>query len=26
VTLSRSPMRPKALKLTLGDYSQVGLL
>ncbi|MBN1262311.1 MAG: glucose-1-phosphate thymidylyltransferase [Anaerolineae bacterium] len=26
VTLARSPMRPKALKLTLGDYSQVGLL
>ncbi len=26
VALSRSPMRPKALKLTLGDYSQVGLL
>ena len=26
VTLKRSPMRPKALKLTLGDYSQLGLL
>ncbi|MGC9398204.1 MAG: glucose-1-phosphate thymidylyltransferase [Anaerolineae bacterium] len=26
VTLTRSPMRPKALKLTLGDYSRVGLL
>ncbi|MFP4343945.1 MAG: glucose-1-phosphate thymidylyltransferase [Anaerolineales bacterium] len=26
VVLEQSPMRPKALKLTLGDYSQVGLL
>ncbi len=26
VTLKQSPIRPKALKLTLGDYSQVGLL
>ena len=26
VCLKRSPMRPKALKLTLSDYSQVGLL
>ncbi len=26
VTLKRSPMRPKALKLTLGDYSNLGLL
>jgi len=26
VNLNRSPMRPKALKLTLGDYSQLGLL
>ena len=26
VTMTRSPMRPKALKLTLGDYSQLGLL
>ncbi len=26
VCLERSPMRPKALKLTLSDYSQVGLL
>ncbi len=26
VRLTRSPMRPKALKLTLSDYSQVGLL
>lgn len=26
VVLEKSPMRPKALKLTLGDYSQVGLL
>lgn len=26
VVLQRSPARPQALKLTLGDYSQVGLL
>jgi glucose-1-phosphate thymidylyltransferase len=26
VELRRSPIRPKALKLTLGDYSQLGLL
>ncbi len=26
VTLRRSPIRPKALKLTLGDYSDLGLL
>jgi glucose-1-phosphate thymidylyltransferase len=26
VTLTRSPIRPKALKLTLGDHSQLGLL
>lgn len=26
VVLQRSPIRPKALKLTLGDYSQAGLL
>ncbi|MEA3307922.1 MAG: glucose-1-phosphate thymidylyltransferase [Chloroflexota bacterium] len=26
VRLERSPMRPKALKLTISDYSQVGLL
>lgn len=26
VTVQRSPIRPQALKLTLGDYSQVGLL
>ena len=26
VVLRRSPFRPKALKLTLGDHSQVGLL
>jgi glucose-1-phosphate thymidylyltransferase len=26
VVVNRSPMRPKALKLTLGDYSQVDLL
>jgi glucose-1-phosphate thymidylyltransferase len=26
VVLEKSPMRPKSLKLTLGDYSQVGLL
>ncbi len=26
VVVHRSPIRPKALKLTLGDYSQVGLL
>lgn len=26
VVLRRSPIRPKALKLTLGDYSQLGLL
>jgi glucose-1-phosphate thymidylyltransferase len=26
VDLSRSPIKPKALKLTLGDYSQVGIL
>ena len=26
VVLQRSPARPKSLKLTLGDYSQVGLL
>ncbi len=26
VTLNRSPMKPKAFKMNLGDYSQVGLL
>jgi glucose-1-phosphate thymidylyltransferase len=26
VTLTRSPIKPKALKLTLGDHSQVGIL
>ncbi len=26
VELARSPIRPKAFKLTLGDYSQVGIL
>ncbi len=26
VDLSRSPIKPKAFKLTLGDYSQVGIL
>ncbi|MEA3396150.1 MAG: sugar phosphate nucleotidyltransferase, partial [Chloroflexota bacterium] len=26
VVLQRSPARPQALKLTLGDYSQIGLL
>jgi glucose-1-phosphate thymidylyltransferase len=26
VDISRSPIKPKALKLTLGDYSQVGIL
>ncbi len=26
VTLNRSPIKPKAIKLNLGDYSQVGLL
>ncbi len=26
VELNRSPIRPKALKLTLGDYSKVGIL
>jgi glucose-1-phosphate thymidylyltransferase len=26
VVLKRSPIRPKALKLTLGDYSHLGLL
>ena len=26
VVLKRSPIRPKALKLTLGDYSNLGLL
>jgi glucose-1-phosphate thymidylyltransferase len=24
--LTRSPMKPKALKMNLGDYSQIGLL
>jgi glucose-1-phosphate thymidylyltransferase len=26
VTLNRSPMKPKAVKMNLGDYSQVGIL
>ena len=26
VTISRSPIKPKALKLTLADHSQVGIL
>jgi glucose-1-phosphate thymidylyltransferase len=26
VTLHRSPIKPKALKMNLGDYSQLGLL
>ncbi|MBN1179614.1 MAG: glucose-1-phosphate thymidylyltransferase [Anaerolineae bacterium] len=26
VTLNRSPMKPKAFKMNLGDYSQVGIL
>jgi glucose-1-phosphate thymidylyltransferase len=26
VTLTRSPIKPKAYKLTLGDHSQVGIL
>lgn len=26
VDLSRSPIKPKAIKMTLGDYSQVGIL
>ncbi|MEI2609849.1 MAG: hypothetical protein V9G20_14590 [Candidatus Promineifilaceae bacterium] len=26
VTINRSPIKPKAHKLTLGDYSQVGIL
>ena len=26
VTLSRSPIKPKAFKMNLGDYSQVGIL
>jgi glucose-1-phosphate thymidylyltransferase len=26
VNLSRSPIKPKAYKLTLGDHSQIGIL
>ena len=26
VEVTRSPIKPKALKMTLGDYSQVGVL